>query len=101
MAYALLAICSIGALVFFINILGFTNYSFFAPKVEQVRFDTFKQSQSYNDGMLRDLQELQLQYTTANTDQKVMLKAIVLHRFSVYQIDKLPLDLQSFYYSIK
>jgi len=41
--------------------LSYLAYSFYAPKYEQVRYNTFKESQTYNDGMLRDLQNLQME----------------------------------------
>ena len=81
--------------------ISYLAYSFYAPKYEQVRYDTFKQSQTYNDGMLRDLQDLQMEYTKANDEQKAALKAIILHRFAVYDVDRLPPDLQSFYNSLR
>jgi len=91
---------TLAAVVTGVNLLGFTNFAFFTPKVEQVRYNTFKQSQAYNDGMLRDLQELKMQYIQANPEQQAMLKSIVLHRFSVYDINRLPSDLQTFYHTI-
>lgn len=83
------------------SILSFYLYSYFAPKYEQVRYDTFKQSQTYNDGMLRDLQDLQMEYMKANDEQKAAMKAIILHRFAVYDVDRLPIDLRSFYQSVR
>lgn len=97
---------SIGGLIivigFFMGLgyLSYLGYAFYAPRYEQVRYDTFKESQSYNDGMLRDLQDLKMEYMKANDEQKAMLKAIVLHRFSVYNINRLPTDLQVFYNSV-
>ena len=81
--------------------LSYLAYAFYAPKYEQVRYNTFKESQTYNDGMLRDLQNLQMEYLKANDEQKAALKAIILHRFSVYEVDRLPIDLRSFYAEIK
>ena len=80
--------------------ISYLAYAFYAPKYEQVRYDTFKQSQSYNDAMLRDLQDLRMEYIKANDEQKAALKAIAIHRFSVYEINRLPPDLQSFYNSL-
>ena len=77
--------------------ISYLAYAFYAPKYEQVRYDTFKQSQTYNDGMLRDLQDLRIEYIKANDEQKAALKAIIIHRFSVYDIDRLPYDLRAFY----
>ena len=101
MGYAIAGIASIALLAFVCNALGLVSFAFFAPKVEQVRYNTFKQSQSYNDGMLRDLQNLKIEYLGSNADQKAALRAIVLHRFGVYEIDRLPAELQSFYFSLQ
>lgn len=81
--------------------LSYLAYSFYAPRYEQVRYNTFKESQAYNDGMIRDLQNLQMEYMQANDEQKAMMKSIIIHRFSVYDTTRLPYDLQAFYMSLK
>lgn len=96
----LLIILTLGIFGFAGNLLGFFSFAFFSPKVEQVRYNTFKESQAYNDGMLRDLQNLKLEYMRGNPDQQAALRGIVLQRFGVYDINRLPPDLQSFYFSI-
>jgi hypothetical protein len=101
MWFVLVGIFSIFALVFILNALDLVNVSLFSPKLEKVRYDTFKQSQSYNDGMLRDLQNLKMEYASANPDAKIALKYVILQRFSVYDVNRLPPDLSSFYYSIQ
>lgn len=83
------------------NVLGFASFSFFAPKIEQVRYNTFKESQSYNDGMIRDLEDLKMEYFKASTEQKEGLKAIILHRFAAFDINKMPDDLQIFYITLR
>ena len=88
-------------LMFGFALLGYGIYAFFGPKNEQVRYNIFKESQTYNDGMLRDLQNLQMEYMKANDEQKAALKAITLHRFSIYPEEKLPADLRVFYYNLK
>lgn len=88
------------ALVGGLGYVSYLAYSFYAPRYEQVRYNTFKQSQTYNDGMIRDLQNLKMDYLKANDEQKAALKAITIHRFSVYDTSRLPPDLQSFYYSL-
>jgi len=80
--------------------ISYMAYAFYAPKYEQVRYNTFKESQAYNDGMLRDLQNLRMEYIKSNDEQKAALKAIALQRFSVYEINRLPYDLQAFYNSL-
>jgi hypothetical protein len=101
MQYAIAVIVSIAFLGFVANSLGFVSFKFFAPKVEQVRYDTMKQSQAYNDGMLRDLQNLKLEYLRGNPEQQAALRAIVIQRFSVYDTTRLPPDLQSFYLTVQ
>jgi hypothetical protein len=88
-------------LIIGLGYLSYLAYAFYAPKYEQVRYNTFKESQTYNDGMLRDLQNLQMEYLRAGDEQKTALKALILHRFSVYPEDKLPADLRVFYFNLK
>ena len=54
-------------------------------------------TEQYNDGMVRDLQNLQLEYLNADQAHKDAIRSIVLHRFSVYDQNKLPPDLWNFY----
>jgi hypothetical protein len=51
--------------------------------------------------MIRDLENLQLEYIKADNDGKQALRAIVLHRFSVYPEDKMPPNLRNFYNDLK
>ena len=69
--------------------------------VQLYQWVPFKQSQSYNEGMMRDLQELRMQYIQATPEQKVALKAIILHRFGAYDPAMLPQDLQAFYFPLR
>lgn len=81
--------------------VGAIGYKFLKPFYTSVDNETFKQSQQYNDGMIRDLQNLQMEYNKGTPEQKSALKAIILQRFSVYPEDKLPNDLRSFYENLK
>jgi len=80
---------------------SFYAYQYFAPKYRAVDNQVFKQSEQYNDGMIRDLENLQMDYINADKDHKDALRAIVLHRFSVYPEDKLPPNLRNFYNDLK
>jgi type II secretory pathway component PulC len=80
---------------------SFWAYQYFAPKYRAVDNQVFKQSEQYNDGMIRDLENLQLEYIKADTAQKDAVRAIVLHRFSVYPEDKMPPNLRNFYNDLK
>ena len=51
--------------------------------------------------MIRDLENLQMEYTNADAEHKQALRAIVLHRFSVYDTNRLPYNLRSFYEQLK
>ncbi len=74
---------------------------FFQPRQEALRNQTFHESQAYNDGMIRDLEGIQQQYLDATPEGKQALRAIALHRFSVYPEEKLPPNLQLFYHQLK
>jgi hypothetical protein len=97
----------IGALVLFLafvfgmNMFGLANYSFFAPKYRAVDAQVYKQSEQYNDGMIRDLENLQMEYMKANDTQKAGLKDIIIHRFSVYDMNRLPPNLFNFYNDLR
>lgn len=69
---------------------------YFAPREEQVRRDTFEKSKAYNDGMQQELYALQRDYSMGNADQKVALRSIILHKVDGYDVNQLPIDLQSF-----
>jgi len=100
MAFTISIAIGIAAL-FGLSYLGYKSYEFFAPKYRAVDNQVFKQSEQYNDGMIRDLENLQIEYINADADKKQALRAIVLHRFSVYPEDKLPPNLRNFYNSLK
>jgi hypothetical protein len=81
--------------------IGWKSNQYFAPREEQVRRDTFEQSQAYNEGMRRDLEEIKDQYLATNDPaSKAALRATFIHRAEGYP-NQLPADLQSFYDSLK
>jgi hypothetical protein len=89
---ALIIVCMFGS---------FFAYQYFAPKYRAVDNQVFKQSEQYNDGMIRDLENLQLEYINSDQAHKDALRAIVLHRFSVYPVEKMPPNLRNFYEQLK
>lgn len=80
--------------------ISYVSYRMFAPATEQARYDTFKQSQSYNESMLKDLYDLEREYIKANAEQKAALRALILHRYDSYDRNRLPADLQAFYVTL-
>jgi hypothetical protein len=69
----------------------------FAPKEEQVRRTTFEQSHAYRQGMIQELQNMQVQYIQANPDQRGGLASIALRRVGdVADPESLPSDVSAF-----
>lgn len=93
-----LALC---ATVFGLNYFGLMNYSFFGPKYQQVQTEIFKQSAAYNDGMQRDLELLMLEYLKSSDEDKAVMRPIIIHRFSVYDVNKLTPEQRAFLAQIK
>lgn len=88
------------ASAFGLSYFGYQMSSFFAPKYRALDAKVFKESEQYNDGMIRDLAELKRQYDQADDAGKAALRPVIRHRFEVYDTNKLPDDLKSFYQSM-
>jgi hypothetical protein len=100
-ALAVVSLIAVAALALFANTVDFGMFKTFAPRYEQVRRDTFEQSQAYNEGMRRDLEDIHTQYlTSSDPAAKAALRATFIHRAQGYP-NQLPADLQSFYESIE
>ena len=97
MGFVLMAI----AVMFGLSFLSYQAYDYFAPKYRAIDNNVFKQSEQYNDGMVRDLENLQLEYMNADKEHKDALRAITLHRFSVYPEEKMPPNLRNFYNDLR
>ena len=85
------------AISLILNAVGFANWAFYAPRVAQVQTNVFHNSQQYNEGMIRDLENIEQEYQHSTTEEKRTLRALAIHRFEVYPIDQMPPDLQNFY----
>lgn len=79
----------------------FLLFKVFAPKQEQVRREVFEQSKAYNQGMVQELQNMQLQYVQADSVHKDAIASIILQRTADYDLTKLPSDLRSFVQKLK
>jgi hypothetical protein len=51
--------------------------------------------------MIRDLENLQMEYAKTDDAHKDALRSIILHRFSVYDENRLPYNLRSFYKQLR
>lgn len=95
-----------GLLVAAVLLVGLPFYSYkmtewFKPKYTEIDRRTFEESRAFNEGMVRDLENLQMQYVAADPVQKEALRATILHRFSVYPEDRMPVDLRNFYRDLR
>ena len=70
--------------------------SFFAPKFENIRRNTFEQSKSFRTGAVQELQNMQFEYIKASPEHKKALADIIRHRATEVPADAMPSDLQSF-----
>lgn len=81
---------------FALNAARYLNAKIFAPRMEQVRRETFTRSQEYNEGMVRRLYDERRQYLSApDAGSKTILRETFLHDAEGYP-NPLPADLQSF-----
>ena len=88
-------------LAFFFNGLDYGIFRTFAPLREQVRNDTFKQSQAYNEGTVGDLMGIKDRYyQTKDQAAKESLRETFIYKTQHYP-NQLPAGLQSFYDTLK
>ena len=95
------AILAAALVVLGLTYAGYAMYDFFAPKYRATDMKVFKESEQYNDGMIRDLENLQMEYVKADDAHKALLRDITIHRFEVYDVNRLPQNLFSFYVQLK
>lgn len=87
---------TLGAVTWGVSYHGLIFTSFFAPKYENVRRNTFEQSKSFRTGAIQELQNMQFEYLKAEPEHKLALKDIIIHRAAEVPENAMPLDLQSF-----
>ena len=81
----------------------FFLYKVFAPKYEQVRRQTFEQTKSYNQGMVQELQKMQLEYIshTGDTNVQTAMASVILHQAADYPEESMPDSLRTFIRQLK
>ena len=97
----LLSIVLVVAIFFGLAYMNYAGYAFFAPKYTAVDNKVFHESQQYNDGMQRDLENLRMQYLTGDASTKAVLRPTIIHRFSIYDKSRLSPDLAEFYSQVE
>lgn len=68
----------------------FFMYKFFAPKYENVRRETFENTQSYVEGKRQDLVKYRLEYKRAKSaEEKEAIKQTIISQFSNFDESKI------------
>jgi hypothetical protein len=70
--------------------------SFFNPKFEDVRRNTFERSKSFRTGAVQELENMRFEYIKASPEHKKALADIIRHRATEIPIDAMPADLSAF-----
>jgi hypothetical protein len=89
-------VIGLGALTWGIAYHDLIFTSFFGPKFEDVRRNTFERSKSFRDGSLQELENMRFEYIKASPEHKKALADVIRHRAVEVPVDALPSDLQSF-----
>ena len=76
-------------------------YRFWAPKQENARRVVFQNTQSFVQGKITHLTDLQLAYAQATGEQKDPLRTVRLREAAQVDEDKLPPDLVGFIHRLK
>lgn len=98
----LLALVGLGVLGFALTAYDTGMYGFWAPKRENIRREVFTNTQSYVQGKITYLTQLQLDYAQATTPaQRNAIRSVILSEANQIQPELLPADLQRFIRSIE
>jgi hypothetical protein len=74
----------------------FFLYKFFAPRQEAVRRQVFEETKSYNQGMIQELENMMVQYSSADKTGKDTICSVVRHRTADFPRDRIPGHLLGF-----
>ena len=99
--FAVLALILMYALGFLATGGDLAIYKFWAPKQENARRQVFVQTQSYVQGKIAHLTDLQLAYEQAEGAQRSTLRTVILREAAQIDNDKLPADLRGFVERVK
>lgn len=79
-------------------------YRFFGIRYENTRRQIFEQSRAFNQGMVQELENMEVEYTTSKDPKaKEALASVILHRASGYNMDDpiVPAELRTFVQGLK
>lgn len=83
-------------ILFGLGNLELFNKQYFGTRSRAIDSKIFKQSEQYNDGMVRDLYNFKMEYINGDKEKKKAIRGVLMHRFSVYPKENLPYDLRNF-----
>jgi hypothetical protein len=88
--------------IFVLSLASLGIYAITKPASIAIDNRAFHESQSYNDGMAKDLGNFQLEYIRNNDPGKRnALRAVILDRFAAYDETRLPPNLRAFLDQLK
>ena len=90
---AIIAVCLLAAGLQYLDI---ANYRFFETKREDARREVFNSTQSFNEGMAKEIRNYQFSYIKADKEQKKMLATVILHQVAGCDTNKFPPDIRAF-----
>lgn len=86
------------SLAFGLQWLGIEWRGFLGPKAENVERKIFKETRSFNEGMMQQLSRYRMEYIRAKDEkERDAIKSTVRHMYADYDASKLPPQLRSFY----
>lgn len=94
--YGLLALVGLFVLGWVSGINQIAWQRFSAPQYEQIRRDTFRESQAFNEGAQRELNAMMVDYSRATPSQRSAVGTMILHQQAAYPEDQLPEHMRVF-----
>lgn len=70
--------------------------STFGVKKANVQYEVFKETQQFNEGMIMQLQNFEVQYAQADESGKDTIASVVISRYAAYDYSKLSPQLRQF-----
>lgn len=65
----------------------FFLYKYFAPKRAAVERQVFENTRSFEQGMIQELENMQMEYMKADSIGKATIKPIILHRVAGFNLN--------------
>ena len=95
-ALVVIAVAGVGVLGVVGAEYAFRQHAHYAPRYEDVRRETYEHSRAFQEGTLRDLDNLRLEYARGDDAQKAAIADTARHRLADVPIEQLPPALRTF-----